>query len=109
MHIADFINGCFEFGGAWFCLQNCIRVQRDKMVRGVYWPAIAFFATWGWWNTYFYPSLDQWFSFAGGLALVIFNTAYALMLVYYIQRENSVEGFMTRVGDRLIKMGWKRT
>jgi hypothetical protein len=70
MSPADITNGLFEFGGAWFIYGHIRKLLADKLVRGVYWPATAFFAAWGWWNVYYYPSLGQWFSFAGGLAIV---------------------------------------
>ena len=62
----DMINGTLELCGGLMQVANVRRLLRDKMVRGVSWPFTAFFAGWGVWNCYYYPSLDQWCSFAGG-------------------------------------------
>ena len=89
MTLADTINGAFEFGGAfaiWFSVRN---LYRAKLVRGVSWPHVAFFSTWGYWNLAYYPSLDQWLSFAGGLALVTMNTIWLIQIAYYLVKERA--------------------
>jgi len=56
----DLINAVFELSGAVLTWLSVARLYRDKKVRGVYWPAMALFATWGGWNLIYYPVLGQW-------------------------------------------------
>lgn len=86
----DQINGAFEAAGALFTFMNIVRLHRDKMVRGVHWLPIAFFTSWGFWNLYYYPHLDQWWSFAGGIGIVVFNTIWLAQMWYYIREERNV-------------------
>jgi hypothetical protein len=83
----DLINGLFEcFGGLLLC-RNCVQLYRDKMIRGVTWPVTLFFAAWGFWNCFYYPHLDQWLSFSGGLVIVSANTVWVTMAIFYTRRE----------------------
>lgn len=84
----DLINGLFEFTGAIMLSRNVVQLHRDKMVKGVHWNATAFFTSWGLWNLYYYPALDQWWSFAGGLAIVSVNAVWLAQTFYYL-RKNS--------------------
>ena len=80
----DLVNGAFELVGAGFNAWNCRRLWIDWRLAGYDWRATAFFTAWGFWNLLYYPSLDQWFSFAGGVAIVAANSlwiAMALMVV----------------------------
>ncbi len=63
------------------------RLWIDKLVRGVSLVPIAFFASWGFWNLYFYPSMDAWWSFLAGLFMVLANAAWLLQMGFYIGRE----------------------
>ena len=81
----DLINGLFELGGGLLIAMNVRQILKDKTVKGVYWPATAFFTAWGLWNLYFYPSLGQWLSFAGGLVIVTFNTLWIGLTIYYLK------------------------
>lgn len=87
MSWADAANGAFEVLGGVFVLLSVFKTHRDKMVRGVSWPTTVFFMSWGYWNLYFYPSLDQWLSFAGGVFLVAANTVWVVQLAYYLMKE----------------------
>lgn len=50
----------------------------------------AFITAWGLWNLYYYPSLDQPWSFYGGVALVCVNTTYlCCVLIFREGRHNS--------------------
>jgi len=82
----DFINGFFEMGGGVMCFLNVLRILKDKQVMGVSWGVQAFFASWGWWNLIYYPSLGQWVSFVGGILLVTTNTAWVVLAIYYTRR-----------------------
>lgn len=83
----DLINGIFEATGAFFIALSIRKLYQDNVVRGVSWVHVAFFAAWGFWNLYYYPALDQWFSFWGGVGIVTTNTALVIMMLYYIHRE----------------------
>lgn len=81
MSWADAVNGFFEFGMAMAILPSVFKLLREREVRGFHWFHVAFPTAWGFWNLYYYPSLDQWASFWGGLAVVSVNCFY-LALVF---------------------------
>jgi len=85
--IPDAINGGLELAGGLFIGLSCYKLWQDKIVRGISWLHMAFFAGWGYWNLYYYPQLDQWFSFAGGMVVVVTNTLWVMMAVYYMMEE----------------------
>lgn len=79
------INGLFELVGAYFTWRNYFQLRKDRDLKGIWWPLIAFMTAWGFWNIVYYPSLGQWFSFAGGIMLVGGNAFWvnlALKLKY---------------------------
>lgn len=79
----DIINATFECVGGLLCWLNVKQLMRDKQVRGIHWGVQAFFASWGWWNVYYYPSLNQWASLVGALFLVSGNTAWVILALRY--------------------------
>lgn len=79
----DMINGLFELMGAVFMLLNVRQLYRDKELNGVHWGPTAFFLFWGYWNMYYYPSLGQWYSFAGGLTIACVNTFWLGQIAWY--------------------------
>lgn len=86
MNVYDVVNGAFEVLGAiatWFNVRTLIR---DRIVRGIDYRSMAFFAGWGLWNLVYYPHLNQWASFAGGTLLVAGNGAWLLLRLYYSRR-----------------------
>lgn len=83
----DYINGAFELIGSIFSLINLRRILRDKYVAGVDWRVTAFWSAWGTWNLFYYPSLDQWASFYGGLLLVLSNTAWVVLALKYSRKK----------------------
>jgi len=81
MQRTDVVNGLFElFGGCLLWVQFA-RLRRDRQVKGVYIPAWAFFAGWGFWNLFYYPSLGQWASFGGGLVVAAANVAWLVLAI----------------------------
>lgn len=80
------VNGAFEIFGGLFVLNHCRAVLRDKAVAGVSIISTAFFSTWGLWNLYYYPHLEQWASFAGGVFLVAANCLWVGLLLRYRKR-----------------------
>ena len=87
MNIQDIINGCFETLGAPFIILNVIKLYKHKLVRGVSLWHPVFFGSWSIWNLYYYPHLEQWFSFIGGIFISISTIVWLIMLVYYTQKE----------------------
>lgn len=83
----DNMNGVFELVGGVFVSCNVWRLYHDKKVRGVSMVAIAFFATWGCWNLYYYPSLDQWWSAVGALPVALATTFWLAQMIYYTRKE----------------------
>ena len=83
----DFLNSLWELAGGAFIALNCLRLYRDKMVRGVHWATVTFFTGWGYWNIYYYPAIGQWWSFAGGCSVVAFNTLWLGQLIHYSRKE----------------------
>jgi len=86
MDTFDLVNGVFELGGSFILLLNILKLKKDKHIAGVHWSPTAFFAAWGAWNAIYYPHLGQWFSFSGGVALVLVNVVWLAMLFYYTQK-----------------------
>jgi len=84
--ISDTVNGGFEAIGGICIWLNVKRLMRDKSVRGVDWRVTAFFWAWGIWNLFFYPSLNQWASFTGGLVIVAGNFAWLWLAIKYRER-----------------------
>ncbi len=89
-HAPDMVNGTFEFAGGAAILLSVFKLHKDKIVRGVSWPHVSFFTGWGLWNLFFYPHLDQWFSFVGGMFIVTVNTIWLGQMIYWNRRESQV-------------------
>lgn len=82
----DIANALFEFVGGALIWVNVLRLHKDKMIRGVHWGPTGFFAAWGLWNLFYYPHLEQWWSFAGGCFIVTTNTIWVAQMIYYRKR-----------------------
>jgi len=83
MSMPDMINAGFEIGAGFAVLHHCWCLHRDREVRGVSVLAVAFFTLWGIWNVFWYPWLNQVFSFVAGIFVTLANVLYASMLSYY--------------------------
>ena len=81
--MADAINGTYELLGGYFIFLHIRALCRDKDVKGVSWSAVCFFTTWGYWNLFYYPYLNQYLSFVGGVAIAITNTTWLALIIYY--------------------------
>jgi hypothetical protein len=79
----DQLNGMFELMGGLFILLSCIKLYKDKKVKGVSYIHVTYFTLWGYWNIHYYPHLGQWMSFAGSLAVTLVNTIWLAMMLYY--------------------------
>lgn len=87
MKTPDVINGMFEIGGGLAILLSIIKLMRDRQVRGFHWGQLAFYTLWGLWNTFYYPHLDQWWSFMGGMFVVYMNSLYLGMIARCLWEE----------------------
>lgn len=85
----DFLNGSFELAGGLFILLSIFKLRREKRVRGVSYVHVGYFTAWGYWNIYYYPYLDQWMSFIGGLSIVLINTVWLGQIIYYTIMEKN--------------------
>lgn len=83
MNIPDLFNGGFEMGLAVFLGRGVEMLRVQKEVKGFYWPTVAWTTVWGIWNLFYYPHLDQWISFTGGLAVVSVNLIWLGHVWYY--------------------------
>jgi hypothetical protein len=79
----DLINGAFEAVGAGASLLNCWRMWRDRRLAGYSMFSTCFFTSWGLWNLFYYPAIDQWFSFAGGVGIVTANALWLGLAIYF--------------------------
>lgn len=82
----DLVNGSFEMFGAFATLVNVLKIAKDKKTRGVNGGSMMFFLSWGIWNLYYYPHLDQWASFTGGLIMTTLNLIW--LLLWWKYRKN---------------------
>lgn len=101
----DHINGAFEMVGALFTWRNAWQLHRDKEIRGVYWPITGFFAAWGVWNLWYYPSLAQWWSFSGGVLLVLGNAAWVAQAARLAWEEPLRRALCRWLGHRFVTTG----
>lgn len=79
----DHLNAFFEFCGAIFIGMSIWKIWYDKEVKGISWLQVAFFNFWGVWNLFYYPHLDQWWSFTAGILLTSSNTIYLSLLIWF--------------------------
>jgi hypothetical protein len=86
IEINDLVNALFEGFGSILLWMNVKRLYKDKEVKGVYWPVNAFFASWGLWNLYYYPSVGHTLSFYAGIVLVLANLVWTSLAIYYIRK-----------------------
>ena len=80
---ADVINGAFEFIGSFMCMLHVHKILKDRYWRGISWVPFVFFASWGFWNLFFYSSVDCWLSFYASILLCGVNTFYCYLLWRY--------------------------
>jgi hypothetical protein len=80
---ADLVNGLFESMAGLMVFMHCRRLWIDKQVRGVSFMATGFFASWGFWNLFYYPHLGQTWSFIGGLVVMTANLTWIGLMIRY--------------------------
>lgn len=85
----DLINSFFELSASIFILNHCRVTVKDKNVKGVSLLSILFFTLWGFWNLFYYPDLKQTLSFFAGIAVVISNICWILLILRYRNASSS--------------------
>lgn len=86
MTTPDIINGLFEFSGGAMNWLNVRALYKDKQIRGVRTIPTVLFSLWGLWNLYYYPHLNQWASFIGGICIVGANIVWVVLALLYRNR-----------------------
>jgi uncharacterized membrane protein YfcA len=81
--LPDIINGLFEAFGFFAVGASCLRLMKDKEVKGVSLVTTAFFTSWGFWNLYFYPSLGQSLSGVAAGAVCLANCFWCFLIIKY--------------------------
>lgn len=79
----DHINALFELFGGFVIWKSIILLYRQKQVRGISIWTISFFVSWGFWNLFYYPHLNQWWSFLGGCNIGLANSIWTSQMIYY--------------------------
>jgi len=70
---ADIINALFQGVAAVGTLRNYFSLRKDLDVKGTYWPLYLVFLSWGIWDLFYYPILNQWWSFTLNVITIIGN------------------------------------
>ena len=91
--LPDLINGLLQMVASIFVWVSVSKLHKDKVVRGVSCLMVAYFAAWGFWNLFYYPHLGQWISFWGGLTLVIADSVWFAMILYYLRKERNEQDY----------------
>lgn len=86
MNYPDLINGLFEAFGSFAILLSVLKILQTKSSKGAHWLTTFFFTSWGLWNLYYYYSLEQYFSWYAGMAVVVVNAAYLWFLLRYYSK-----------------------
>ncbi len=82
----DMINGIFEAMGAMFVAMHARATWRARSSAGVSIVACIAFTVWGAWNLFYYPHLNQWWSFTGGIAVFAVNIVWLWLVIRYRAR-----------------------
>lgn len=82
----DEVNAVFEMGSAILLTLNVTSLMKDKRVSGVSIVPTAWFSLWGAWNLYYYKAMEQPLSRAAGFLVVLVNTAWVVLALYYSRK-----------------------
>lgn len=83
----DVANGLFEVLGGFAIWPSILKAIKNKSIASTHWMTVFFFYFWGCWNLYYYPHLDQWASFAGGVWITITNLCWIIVCVKYARTD----------------------
>jgi hypothetical protein len=90
--LPDIINSSFELCGFFAICLSIRQIMKDKKSYGVSVFHVLFFSLWGGWNLWYYPSLNQWSSFAAGVLVFVANTVWVSLLIYYTRKQKQETG-----------------
>lgn len=83
----DHWNAGFEMVGALLRTWDCVVLYRCKHFAGGSLFTALFFFVWGVFNTIFYPSFGQQYSFIAAIALMLVNGLWLVMAIYYYRQQ----------------------
>lgn len=81
--IPDLVNAAFNVAATGFTLNNVRVILKDRMLAGFSVLTNFFFFGWTIWNLFFYSHLHQWYSFGGGVLLLLADIWYIGLILYY--------------------------
>lgn len=79
---ADKVNAAISLTGSCFLWANVYSLYKEKEVKGVHWGSVAFFTALGFWNLFFYSTLQQTFSMLAGVSGVVANIVWLGMALW---------------------------
>lgn len=86
----DLINAAFEFCGFIAVIPTIIEANRTKEIKGVSIITVLFFASWGFWNVFYYPSLNQEWSAYAAILLAAVNCVWLWQVYQYSYKKRGV-------------------
>jgi uncharacterized membrane protein YfcA len=84
--MSDTVNASFEAVGGFMILLSILKLHKDKQVHGIHYLQVMFFTSWGYWNLYYYFSLQQYASWLCGISVCLANTVWLGMIMYYLRK-----------------------
>jgi hypothetical protein len=88
----DLVNALFECWGAVCTWRDVAALRRSRQVSGVLASSRLFFAAWGAWNLYFYPSVGAPLSAIAGAVIFVGNVTWytlAMRLKWHDRKRSS--------------------
>lgn len=83
MHLQpDQINAIISVTGSGFLWANVYSLYKEREVKGVHWGSVAYFTALGFWNLFFYSTLNQWYSALAGVSGVGANIVWLGMALW---------------------------
>ena len=82
--------GIFAFVGGIFLFFNCLKLHKDKEIKGVSIVTSIFFFLWSVWNLYYFYELKQWFSLIGGIFMSITNGWWIIIAIYFKKKYETI-------------------
>ena len=82
----DQINALFQLGGSAAICFSIVDLHKKKYVGGISAGHVSFFIGWGLWNLFYYPSLDQMWSFLACVIFVLVQLLWVGQILFYKDR-----------------------
>ena len=84
------IMSAFNWAGTMFLILNCLRIIKDRSVKGVSLIASTYFVIWSWWNMIYFYRLHDVVSFYSSIPYAIINTIWITLAIYYKNYESNI-------------------